>query len=82
MQEIIDMISTLVKTYEKAKGAEVLMPKEGVALGKCPVCGKVVVERPKSYSCSDRGCKFTIWMDVGEDGSHHYNLDFDKGGKK
>ena len=128
MQEIIDMISTLVKTYEKAKGAEVLMPKEGVALGKCPVCGKVVVERPKSYSCSDRGCKFTlwkndrffdaigksmnatiakqllasgkvrlkgctsaktgrkfdatVWMDVGEDGSHHYNLDFDKGGKK
>ena len=128
MQEIIDMISTLVKTYEKAKGAEVLMPKEGVALGKCPVCGKIVVERPKSYSCSDRGCKFTIWkndrffdaigksmnatiakqllasgkvrlkgctsaktgrkfdatvwMDVGEDGSHHYNLDFDKGGKK
>ena len=128
MQEIIDMISTLVKTYEKANGAEVLMPKEGVALGKCPVCGKVVVERPKSYSCSDRGCKFTlwkndrffdaigksmnatiakqlltsgkvrlkgctsaktgrkfdatVWMDVGEDGSHHYNLDFDKGGKK
>ena len=128
MQEIIDMISTLVKTYEKAKGAEVLMPKDGVSLGKCPVCGKVVVERPKSYSCSDRGCKFTIWkndrffdaigksmnatiakqllasgkvklkgctsaktgrrfdatvwMDVGEDGSHHYNLDFDKGGKK
>ena len=128
MQEIIDMVSTLVKTYEKAKGAEVLMPKEGVALGKCPVCGKVVVERPKSYSCSDRGCKFTlwkndrffdaigksmnatiakqllasgkvrlkgctsaktgrkfdatVWMDVGEDGSHHYNLDFDKGGKK
>ena len=128
MQEIIDMVSTLVKTYEKAKGAEVLMPKDGVALGKCPVCGKVVVERPKSYSCSDRGCKFTIWkndrffdaigksmnatiakqllasgkvrlkgctsaktgrkfdatvwMDVGEDGSHHYNLDFDKGGKK
>ena len=128
MQEIIDMISTLVKTYEKAKGAEVLMPKEGVALGKCPVCGKVVVERPKSYSCSDRGCKFTlwkndrffdaigksmnatiakqllasgkvklkgctsaktgrrfdatVWMDVGENGSHHYNLDFDKGGTK
>ena len=128
MQEIIDMVSTLVKTYEKAKNAEVLMPKEGVALGKCPVCGKVVVERPKSYSCSDRGCKFTlwkndrffdaigksmnatiakqllasgkvklkgctsaktgrkfdatVWMDVGEDGSHHYNLDFDKGGKK
>ncbi len=61
MQEIIDMITSLVKTYEKVKGAEVLIPKEGVSLGKCPVCGKPVVERPKSYSCSDRECKFALW---------------------
>ena len=61
MQEIIDMITSLVKTYEKVKGAEVLLPKEGVSLGKCPMCGKPVVERPKSYSCSDRECKFALW---------------------
>lgn len=128
MEEIVDMIGTLVKTYEKVPGADVLMPKDGISLGKCPVCGKVVVERPKSYSCSDRGCKFilwkndrffsaigknmtaaiakqllssgkvklkgctsvktgrsfnaTVWMEVNEDGSHHYSLDLDKGGKK
>ena len=128
MEEIIDMIGTLVKTYEKVPGAAILMPKDGIALGKCPVCGKVVVERPKSYSCSERGCKFilwkndrfleaigksmtdaiakqllasgkvklkgctsaktgrsfnaTVWMEVNEDGSHHYTLDLEKGGKK
>lgn len=128
MEEIVDMIGTLVKTYEKVPGADVLMPKDGIALGKCPVCGKVVVEHPKSYSCSDRGCKFilwkndrffeaigksmtaaiakqllasgkvklkdctsvktgrsfnaTVWMEVNEDGSHHYTLDLEKGGKK
>ena len=128
MEEIVDMIGTLVKTYEKVPGADILMPKDGIALGKCPVCGKVVVERPKSFSCSDRGCKFilwkndrffeaigksmtaalakqllasgkvklkgctsaktgrsfnaTVWMEVNEDGSHHYTLDLEKGGKK
>lgn len=61
MQEITDMISDLVQTYEKAKDADVLMPKEGTSLGKCPVCGKPVVERQKSFSCSDRACKFALW---------------------
>ena len=61
MREIIDMITSLVKTYEKVKGADVLMPKEGISLGKCPVCGKSVIERPKSFSCSDRECKFALW---------------------
>ena len=61
MLEITDMISALVKTYEKVKGAEVLLPKDGTSLGKCPMCGKPVVERPKSYSCSDRECKFALW---------------------
>ena len=61
MQEIIDMVTSLVKTYEKVKGAEVLMPKDGTPLGKCPVCGKPVTERPKSYSCSNRECKFALW---------------------
>ena len=61
MQEITDMISDLVQTYEKVKDADVLMPKEGTSLGKCPVCGKPVVERQKSFSCSDRACKFALW---------------------
>lgn len=61
MQEIIEMISSLVQTYEVVQGAEVLLPKESSSLGQCPVCGKDVVERPKSFSCSDRECKFALW---------------------
>lgn len=37
------------------------MPRESKKIGKCPLCGKDVIERPKSYSCSDRSCKFALW---------------------
>lgn len=32
-------------------------------IGKCPLCGKPVVENSKAYGCSGwrEGCKFTIW---------------------
>ncbi|MBR3165995.1 MAG: hypothetical protein IKF16_07480 [Lachnospiraceae bacterium] len=46
MQEIEDMISTLVKTYEVVKGADVLMNGKKV-MGACPHCGAEVMERQK-----------------------------------
>lgn len=61
MDEIIGMVSSLVKNYEVVKDAEVLMPRESKKIGKCPLCGKDVIERPKSYSCADRNCKFALW---------------------
>lgn len=35
------------------------------ALGKCPECGKDVIETSKSYGCSgySNGCKFAFWKD-------------------
>lgn len=38
-------------------------PVGGKKLGPCPVCGKPVIDQPKSYSCSGRreGCSFVIW---------------------
>ncbi len=35
-------------------------------LGTCPICGKAVVEYPKSYSCESGrdGCGFTIWKTI------------------
>ena len=35
-------------------------------LGKCPLCGRDIVEYPKSYSCSGyrEGCKVTIWKRI------------------
>jgi DNA topoisomerase-3 len=36
------------------------------SLGKCPLCGREVVEYPKSYGCSGyrEGCRFAIWKQV------------------
>ena len=61
MQEIIDMITSLVKTYEVVKGAEVLIPKESSVVGKCPVCGSEVSEKAKAFFCADRSCGFALW---------------------
>lgn len=39
---------------------------EKTSLGKCPVCGRDVVETAKSYGCSGykKGCKFAIWKEI------------------
>nr|WP_109206281.1 type IA DNA topoisomerase [Moorella sp. Hama-1] len=36
------------------------------ALGQCPLCGREVMEYPKSYGCSGykEGCKFAIWKEI------------------
>ncbi len=37
------------------------------ALGKCPFCGKEVIEAAKGYSCSgyrEQGCKFVVWKQI------------------
>ena len=60
MREIMEMVSSLIKTYEKAVGADILLPKDTVSFGKCPVCGKPVIERAKSFFCSNRECKMCI----------------------
>ena len=61
MQEIKDVIFHLVKHYEVIQDAEVLMAKEGNAIGKCPLCGSPVENRPKGYFCSARECRFALW---------------------
>jgi DNA topoisomerase-3 len=35
-------------------------------LGKCPICGKEVIEGNKGYGCSGykEGCKFVIWKEI------------------
>lgn len=60
MQEIKQVISGLVKNYEVIKEAEVMM-NESKSVGKCPLCGASVEDRPKGYFCSVRECKFALW---------------------
>jgi DNA topoisomerase-3 len=52
----------MAREQEATPGAE---PDREV-LGRCPLCGREVMEYPKSYSCSGykEGCKFAIWKEI------------------
>ena len=62
MQEISDMIGSLVKTYDVVKDAEVLLPA-GKVIGICPHCGQEIMERKKGWFCENRECRFALWKD-------------------
>ena len=72
MEEIAGMIESLVKTYEVVKDADVLLPCRSV-IGRCPHCGREVVERRKGWFCDSRDCHFALWKE---------NAFFDSIGKK
>ena len=72
MEEITGMIDSLVKTYEVVKDADVLLPCHSV-IGRCPHCGREVVERRKGWFCDSRDCHFALWKE---------NAFFDSIGKK
>ncbi len=40
--------------------------KSADSIGVCPLCGKGVIDRPKSYSCGGwrEGCQFVIWKSM------------------
>ena len=72
MEEITGMIDSLVKTYEVVKDADVLLPSRSV-IGRCPHCGREVVERRKGWFCDSQDCHFALWKE---------NAFFDSIGKK
>lgn len=63
MREIDDLVSNLIDTYEVIPDAEVLMHPVYMPLGKCPRCGKDVIEKSKGFFCSDKECKFALWKE-------------------
>lgn len=73
MEEIDELISNLIDTYEVIPDAEVLMHLVYMPLGKCPHCGNDVIEKSKGFFCSDKDCKFALWKE---------NRLFDSLGKK
>lgn len=60
------------QTVELARAQESSAPaRNGVKggkepLGQCPLCGRDVVDFPKSYGCTGyrEGCKFAIWKEI------------------
>ena len=61
--EIREMLSQLVRDYTPVAGADVLFGTGGTAVGKCPRCGRPVVERSKGFFCENRDCRFVLWKD-------------------
>ena len=63
MKEIEELVTMLIDTYEVISDAEVLMHPVYMPLGKCPHCGKDVIEKSKGFFCSDKKCRFALWKD-------------------
>lgn len=61
MEGIAAMLRELIQTYKPVSGAEVLFPPEYESVGKCPRCGKNVVEKKQGYFCENRDCGFALW---------------------
>ncbi len=61
LQEIREMITALVRTYEAAHDEKGLISGKAKAVGKCPVCGDLVAEREKGFFCQNRCCRFVLW---------------------
>jgi DNA topoisomerase-3 len=62
MKEITGMIAGLVRNYDAAKGDGLEMSNYR-KVGSCPCCQSDVVEKPKGWFCSNRGCRFALWRD-------------------
>ncbi len=63
MEGITAMLRELIRTYKPIPGAEVLFPSDREIIGKCPRCGKNVVEKKPGFFCEDRACSFALWKD-------------------
>ena len=61
MESIAAMLRELIQTYRPIPNAAVLFPSEFESVGKCPRCGRSVVERKQGYFCEDRNCGFDLW---------------------
>ena len=61
-EEIKEYTKKIVETF-KNSGMEVEATNE---IGKCPVCGKPIIEGQKGFGCSGykEGCKFVIWKEI------------------
>ena len=57
------MLTDLVRDYRPVSGADILFPSSENTVGKCPRCGRPVIERSKGYFCTGQDCKFVLWRD-------------------
>ena len=61
MESIAAMLRELIQTYRPIPDAAVLFPSEFESIGKCPRCGKNVLEKKQGFFCENRNCGFALW---------------------
>ncbi|MEG6615324.1 DNA topoisomerase III [Peptococcaceae bacterium 1198_IL3148] len=66
MEGIIAITHKIVDLAKSQQVTDVSVVNESV--GKCPLCGRAVVEGKKGYGCSGykAGCQFIIWKEVAK----------------
>ena len=73
MASIRRYVQFLIRDAASGRRADVVFPEEQIrgkrrknnAFGKCPVCGRDILENTKSFYCAGwkQGCKFSLWKD-------------------
>ena len=73
MASIQRYVQFLIQDAASGRRADVVFPEEQIrgkkrknnAFGKCPFCGKDILENTKSFYCAGwkNGCKFSLWKD-------------------
>ncbi len=85
MESIRRYVQFLIQDAASGRRADVVFPEEQIrgkkrktnAFGKCPVCGRDILENTKSFYCAGwkGGCKFSVW----KDSLKPYGLELDGG---
>ena len=73
MASIRRYVQFLIQDAASGRRADVVFPAEQIrgkkrknnAFGKCPVCGRDILENTRSFYCAGwkNGCKFSLWKD-------------------
>ena len=85
MASIRRYVQFLIQDAASGRRADVVFPEEQIrgkkrknnAFGKCPICGRDILENTKSFYCAGwkSGCKFSLW----KDSLKPYGLELDGG---
>lgn len=85
MASIRRYVQFLIQDAASGRRADVVFPEEQIrgkkrknnAFGKCPLCGRDILENTKSFYCAGwkSGCKFSLW----KDSLKPYGLELDGG---
>ncbi|MCL0080621.1 DNA topoisomerase 3 [Peptococcaceae bacterium] len=67
LNNIVIFTKETVQIAKNQESSNIAMESK-TAIGKCPVCGKNIVESKKSFGCVGwkEGCKFVIWKEIAK----------------